>query len=108
MKTVGYVGSIEVETSGTDRVWFSLTEQDSGANWVEINGIRAWFQMKVEASDARPVEMAKLAMLFEAMKEGYQVAIYHPDEPRSRIYRMTRNDTFDANKVRTLRTGLHF
>ncbi len=108
MRTTGYVGSIEVETEGTDRIWFSLTEKDSGANWVQINGIRAWFQMKVEPSNARPVQMAKLAMLFDAMKEGYQVAIYHPDDPRADISRMKNNDTFDAKKVRTLRTGIHF
>jgi hypothetical protein len=107
-RTLGYIGSIEVETRGTDRVWFSLTEQDSGANWVKIDDVRAWFQMKVEPSEARPVEMAKLAMLFDAMKEGYQVAVYHPDAPRSDIYRMETNDTFDAEKVRTLRTGIHF
>ena len=108
MRTVGYVGSIEVETEDTDRIWFSLTEQDNGANWVEIDGIRAWFQMKVEPSRARPVEMAKLALLFDAMKEGYQVAVYHPDDPRAHINRMTANDTYDANKVRCLRTGIHF
>ena len=108
MRTTGYVGSIEVETEGTDRIWFSLTEQDSGDNWVEIDGIRAWFQMKVERSSARPVEMAKLAMLFDAMKEGYQVAVYHPETPRGDINRMRSNDTYNADKVRTLRTGLHF
>ena len=108
MRTTGYVGSIEVETEGQDRIWFSLTEQDNGANWVEINNIRAWFQMRVEPSSARPVEMAKLAMLFDAMKEGYQVAVYHPDDPRPDINRMRSNDTFDAIKIRTLRTGIHF
>lgn len=41
--TVGYVGSIEVETRGHDRIWFSLTERDTGSQWVEKNGRRAGY-----------------------------------------------------------------
>jgi len=108
MRTIGYVGSIEVETEGTDRIWFSLTEEDSGANWVELNNIRAWFQMSVEPSNSREVNMAKLALLFDAMREGWQVAVYHPDDPRTNINRMRRNDTYNADKIRCLRTGIHF
>ena len=108
MRTTGYVGSIEVETEGTDRIWFSLTEQDSGANWVELNDIRAWFQMWVEPGGSRPVHMAKLALLFDAMREGWQIAVYHPDDPRTDINRMQSNDTYNAEKVRCLRTGIHF
>lgn len=107
-RTTGYVGSIEVETEGTDRIWFSLTQQDSGANWVEVGGKRAWFQMKVEPSSAREVEIAKLAMIMDAMREGYELAVYHPEDPHEGISRMEPNDTYDAIKVRTLRTGLHF
>jgi hypothetical protein len=106
--TVGYVGSIEVETRGHDRIWFSLTERDTGSQWVEKNGRRAWFQMSVEKSDARPVELAKLALLFEAHRERQQIRVYHPDEHHSGIYRMTPDDTWDAEKIRVLRVGLHF
>jgi len=108
-RTTGYVGSIEIETEGTDRIWFSLTQQDSGDNWVEVaDGKRTWFQMKVESGSAREVEMAKLAMILDAMREGYEIAVYHPDNPHVGISRMTAGDTYDAVKVRTLRTGLHF
>lgn len=108
MRTTGYVGSIEVETEGTDRIWFSLTLQDNGANWVNLNGKRAWFQMKVEESNSRWVEMAKLAMIMDAMREGHQIAVYHPEDHHAGIYRMVSGDTYDALKIRSLRTGLHF
>jgi hypothetical protein len=107
-RTVGYVGSIEVETAGHDRIWFSLTERDTGSDWVEIDGRRAWFQMSLEPSNARPVELAKLALVFEAMRERQQIAVYHPEGPHAGISRMTPNDTWDAKKVRSLRPGIHF
>lgn len=108
-RTVGYVGTIEVETEGHDRIWFSLTERDTGADWVELNGKRAWFQMSVNNDDTdRPVDMAKLAMLFEAIRERQEVAVYHPAQHHAGISRMNSEDTFDAIKLRVLRVGLHF
>src|SRR5262245_29112333 len=49
--TQGYVGTIEVETRGTARIWFGLTESRTDDNWVKIAGKRAWFTMNLEASD---------------------------------------------------------
>jgi hypothetical protein len=106
-QTVGYVGSVEVETEGDDRVWFALTQQDNNADWLERNGVRAWFQMWMEPTSSRAVHSAKLAMLFEAMREGYQVIVSHPEEARDDIWWASRGDTYDAIKVRTLRTGIY-
>jgi hypothetical protein len=109
MRTVGYVGTIEVETEGHDRIWFSMTERDTGSDWVQLDGQRAWFQMWVNGAQAdRPVEMAKLGLLVEAMRERQEVAVYHPDTPHAGISRQRANDTFDANKIRTLRLGISF
>lgn len=45
METVGYVGTVEVETSGTDRLWFGLTESKGHtADWIKIGPVRAWFK----------------------------------------------------------------
>lgn len=103
-RTVGYVGTVEVETADHDRIWFSLTVRDTGSDWVEINGTRAWFQISVEASNARPVELAKLALVLEAMRERQQIVVYHPEDPNPGL----PEDTYDAEGVRSLRTGIHF
>ena len=111
MRKQGYVGTIEVETEGTDRFWVSLTDSDAGGNWVtteENPGIRAWFQESIEEGEHRPVQLAKLALLLDAMREGYQVEVYSPDGIRTDISRMTAEDTYNATSVRALRTGIHF
>lgn len=107
-KTIGYVGAIEVETRGTDRVQFSLTRRDTGADWVERDSKRAWFQMSLEAGADRPAELAKLALLFEAMRERQQIAVDHPQRPNTSIQMEVDDDTWDAEKVRCLRPDIHF
>src|SRR5688572_20096122 len=34
--SLGFVGTVEVETKGTSRVWFGLTESKDKADWVKI------------------------------------------------------------------------
>ena len=49
LSTVGFVGTIEVETKGTARIWFGLTESKDTADWIKIGQVRAWFTMNLEA-----------------------------------------------------------
>jgi|WetSurSiteA1Bulk_404760.scaffolds.fasta_scaffold148840_1 hypothetical protein len=108
LKTEGYVGTIKVETEGPDRIWFSLLDQDTGDHWVKIDGVRAWFQISLEKSDARPAELAKLALLIEAQRECLEIQVSHPDKYHSGISQMTDRDTWDCLGIRVLRAGLHF
>lgn len=109
--TIGFVGTIEVETLGADRVWFSLTDSDDRDDWIHAedsdgNSKRAWFQMNMKYSTARPVELAKLSLLMEAMRERQQVIVYHPKNMRRNINRMVRPDTYNCLGVRSLRVGI--
>ena len=36
LRTVGFVGTVEVETKGTARVWFGLTRSKDTADWIKI------------------------------------------------------------------------
>lgn len=109
VNTNGYVGTIEVEDEDTDRIWFSLVDHDTNGDWVELNGIRAWFQCNIELGQhSRTVHFAKLALLFEAMREGYEIEVKHPADAHTDIARMVSNDTYDATSVRALRLGIHF
>ena len=45
---VGYVGTIEAETRNVSRLWFSLTAEPNGANWIKIGAPRAWFTMDMD------------------------------------------------------------
>ena len=67
--TDGFVGTIEVETRGVSRIWFSLTDEPTGSDWVRIGNPRAWFTMNLETGD-RPYELAKLTLLLEAQRNG--------------------------------------
>jgi hypothetical protein len=105
MDTIGYVGTVEVETVGTARLWFGLTESKDKADWIKIGPVRAWFTMNLEAAD-RPFFLAQLPLLMEAMRSGLQVrashggaASFHKSEP---------NDSFEVEGVRVLRSGLFF
>ena len=39
MKTVGYVGTVEVETRNVSRLWFSLTEDSQKDSWIKLGGV---------------------------------------------------------------------
>src|SRR5262245_60010923 len=45
LRTVGCVGTVEVETKGTARVWFGLTESTDRGDWLKIGSVRAWFTL---------------------------------------------------------------
>jgi hypothetical protein len=40
MHTVGFVGTIEVETRNVSRLWFSLTEDTTKADWIKMGSVR--------------------------------------------------------------------
>lgn len=103
--TIGYVGTLEVETRNVSRIWFALTANPTGANWVRIGQHRAWFTMKVETKD-RASEMSKLSLLMEAMRSGLHVRVNHGGAASFNKYH--DDDSFEVNGVEVLRTGLHF
>ena len=75
-KTNGYVGTVEVETRGVSRIWFSLTESDSAADWVRIGPNRAWFTINLETAD-RPMDMGKLTLIMGALRSGLAIRVSH-------------------------------
>lgn len=103
--TEGFVGTIEAETDETDRVWFSLTASSEHNDWVKIGAHRAWFTMNMETT-SRPTEMAKLTLLLEAMRNGLAVRVRHGGT--ADFHRDDPGDSFEAVRVRVLRSGLHF
>ena len=103
--TVGYVGTLEVETRKVSRIWFALTANATGSNWVRIGQHRAWFTMSMETKD-RPSEMSKLSLLIEAMRSGLHVRVSHGGAASFKKYH--DHDSFEVDGVEVLRTGLHF
>ncbi len=103
--TIGYVGTVEVETVGTARLWFGLTESKDEADWIKIGSVRAWFTMNLEAAD-RPFFLAKLPLLMEAMRSGLQVKASHGGA--ASFQKWEPNDSFEVDGVRVLRTPMHF
>lgn len=102
----GYVAMTEVETEGTDRCWFCLTKQPEGVSYVDVATApdkRAWFTFSLESSKARPVELAKVALLMQAMNQrqmvrvGYDVLANVTREGRPALH---------AVKIRAGRGGL--
>jgi hypothetical protein len=103
--TVGYVGEIEAETRKRSRLWFSLTNEPRGSDWIKIGAPRAWFTMDMESAD-RPSHMAQLTLLLESMRSGLQVRVSH--DGAADFDKFEPNDSFEVNGIRILRTGLHF
>ena len=103
--TTGYIGTIEVGDRKGNRIWFSLTDLPTGSDWVKIGSVRAWFTMDLE-SDDRPVHMAQLTLLTEAMRNRLQVRVRHGGA--ASFHRKSPNDTFEVTRVRVLRDGLNF
>lgn len=103
--TQGYVGTIDAETSGGAQLWFSLTKNATGSDWVKIGQYRAWFAMDMESAD-RPTHMAQLTLLLEAMRSGLPVQVKHGAV--ASFTRRDPNDSFAAEGVRILRAGLQF
>jgi hypothetical protein len=103
--TEGYVGTIEVETRGTARIWFGLTESKTDDNWVKIAGKRAWFTMNLEAAD-RPMHLAELSLVKDAMRDGLQLQVAH--EGAASFQKREAGDSFEATGVRILRAPMKF
>jgi hypothetical protein len=103
--TVGYVGTLEVETRNVARIWFALTSAASNSNWVKIGAHTAWFTMNMETSD-RPSEMSKLSLLLEAMRSGLHLRVSHGGAASFKKY--YAHDSFEVDGVEVLRAGLHF
>jgi hypothetical protein len=105
MTTVGYVGTVEVETRSVSRLWFSLTTAKDGADWIKIGAPRAWFTTNLEAAD-RPSFLAQLPLLMEAMRSGLQVEVSHGGA--ASFDKSAPNDSFEVDGIRVLRAPLRF
>ena len=103
--TVGYVGTVEVETDATPRLWFSLTASADEGDWVKIGAVRAWFTMDLSSSQ-RPYYLAMLPLLMEAMRAGDQVKATHGGV--APFQKQVPNDSFEATGVRVLRAPISF
>lgn len=101
----GYVGTIEVETRGTARVWFGLTETVNKSDWVKVAGKRAWFTLNLEASD-QPMFMAELSIVKDALRDGMQLQVTH--EGAARFQKREPGDSFESTGVRILRRPMRF
>ena len=104
MTTIGYVGTVEVETRSVSRLWFSLTTAKDGADWIKIGAPRAWFTTNLEAAD-RPSFLAQLPLLMEAMRSGLQVEVSHTDPS---FDKNEPNDAFEVDGIRILRAPMRF
>lgn len=102
----GYVGTIEAETRGQARLWFGLTSDASGANWLKEANKRVWLTMDMESAD-RPSHMAQLTLLLEAMRNGLQVRASHSGVAPG-FFKEVAGDSYEVNGVRVLRAGLKF
>ena len=105
MKTVGYVGTVEVETRNMSRLWFSLTEDSQKDSWIKLGCVRAWFTMNLEAGD-RPFYFAQLALPMEALRSGLHVEVSHGGA--ANFDKQAPNDSFEVDGVRILRSPLHY
>lgn len=103
--TNGFVGTLEAESRGNSRLWFSMTDDATGSRWIKIGANRAWFTMSMESAD-RPTHMAQLTLLLEAMRNGLPVAVSH--NGAASFFKRVPDDSFEVDGVRVLRAGLQF
>ncbi len=104
-RTVGYVGTIEVETRNTARIWFSLTEAKDQSDWINIAGVRAWFTLNLDASD-RQMYMAELSLIKDGMRDDLQIQVTH-DGVES-FHHKNPGDSYTTTGVRILRSPMRF
>ena len=104
-RTKGFVGTIEVETRGTARIWFGLTGKKDDDDWVKIAGKRAWFTLNLEASD-RPMYMAELSLIKDAMRDDLQIQVTH--EGAASFHKRSAGDSYEVTGVRILRAPMRF
>jgi hypothetical protein len=103
--TQGYVGTVEVETRGTARIWFGLTGSVNDDDWINIAGKRAWFTLNLEAAE-RPIYLAELSLVKDAMRDGLQLQVSH--EGAASFQKREPGDSFEATGVRVLRAPMTF
>ena len=103
LETIGFVGTVEVETIGTARVWFGLTQSEDTADWIKIGPVRAWFTMNLEGSD-RTYYLAQLPLLLESLRSGPQVKITHGGA--ATFHHWDPGDSFVVDSVRVVRAGM--
>ncbi len=106
MMVEGYVGTIEAETRGTDRIWFSLTEVADKGEWIKIGANRAWFWLSL-ASTERPLSLVFIPILMEAMRSGQMVEVSHQGASPD-FEKHEPGDAFGVDGVRSLRVGMVF
>jgi hypothetical protein len=104
LRTAGFVGTVEVETKGTARVWFGLTESKDTADWIKIGPVRAWFTLNLEATD-RPFYMAQLPLTLEALRSGLHVEVSHGGAITA-FHKWDPNDSFAVDSVRVVRAPM--
>jgi len=104
--TIGFVGTLMVETRGTSRVWFGLTESADDSAWVRIGRGRAWFTMNLDTAD-RPMHMAQLRLISDAMTHGRAVKVDHDGAETSFNFNRP-GDSFEVTGLRVLREPLSF
>jgi len=102
----GYVGTIEAETRGTDRMWFGLTAVADKAEWIKIGAPRAWFWLSLEPAE-RPLSLVYIPILLESMRSGQQVSVSHQGASKD-FFRSVAGDAFGVDGVRALRVGMIF
>jgi hypothetical protein len=103
--TVGFVGTVEIETRDVARLWFGLTTSKDSSDWIKIGAVRAWFTTNLEAAD-RPSFMAQLPLLMEAMRSGLQVEVSHGGA--ADFNHKDANDSFEVDGIRVLRAPMRF
>lgn len=103
--TVGFVGTVKVETVDTSRIWFSLTDGPTGDDWIHIGARRAWFTMNLEDVD-RAAHLAQLTLLMEALRSGCQVKADHGGS--ASFHYNEAGDAFEVTGLRMLRPPLRF
>lgn len=104
--TIGFVGTLMVETRGTSRVWFGLTESADNSTWVRIGRVRAWFTMNLDTAD-RPMHMAQVRILSDAMTHGRAVKVDHDGAETGLKFNSPR-DSFEVTGLRVLREPMSF
>lgn len=103
-KVTGYVGTIATEVGETNYLWFALTIEATGDDWIHYTGPRVWFALELERNQA--ASAAIMELLVEAMRSGLQVQVGF-DRPVP-YEKFQLPNVFEINGIRVLRSGLHF
>ena len=101
------VGTVRINDEQTgSRIWVSMTESATGADWLEYGNTRAWFFISLKGAD-HAVRMGQLSLLMESMRKGLHTQIKH-QAVSTKYYWNKSGDAYEIDKVRILRKGLRF